>query len=48
MIFCVLIRRLINEKVYTIDKEGSIKESIVIKNNKIVYVGNDKDINKYI
>lgn len=39
---------IINAKVYTIDKEGSIKESIAIKNNKIVYVGNDKDINKYI
>ncbi|WP_153971378.1 amidohydrolase [Romboutsia faecis] len=39
---------IINAKVYTIDKEDSIKESIAIKNKKIIYVGNNKDINKYI
>ena len=39
---------IINAKVYTIDNEDSIKEAIAIKNNKIVYVGNNEDINKYI
>ena len=38
----------INGKVITVDKEDSIKEAVAIINNKIAFVGSNKEVKDYI
>ena len=39
---------IINAKIYTIDKNESIEEAMAIKDDKIIYIGSNEGINKYI
>lgn len=39
---------LINGIIYTVDKKRSVASAMAIKDDKIVFVGDDKDANKYI
>lgn len=37
-----------NVKIYTIDNKNSIQEAIAIKDDKIIYVGSNEGVNKFI
>jgi predicted amidohydrolase YtcJ len=39
---------LANAFVYTVDADRSVAEAVAIRENKIVFVGNDKDVESYI
>ena len=39
---------LANAFVYTVDADRSVAEAIAIRDNEIVFVGNDKDVESYV
>ena len=37
-----------NAKIYTIDNKNSIKEAMVIDDNKIIYLGSNEEVEHFI